>query len=74
MVHFINKYVKEYKSFHTFALSVLTKEASNWFDLGENDFNDNVSPYMSIATNVKESKHGKFPAVTHVDGSSRLQM
>jgi len=73
LVRFINEHVKKRESFRPFAPSCLAEEASNWFDLGDNDFNDNVSPYMSITANVKESKRGQIPAVTHVDGSSRLQ-
>ena len=49
------------------------EEECNWFDLGENLCNDNVSPFMSITAKVKKSKWAQIPAVTHVDGSSRLQ-
>lgn len=33
----------------------------------------NVSPYMSLTAMVKKEKRSQIPAVTHVDGSSRLQ-
>ncbi|KAG7366120.1 carbamoyltransferase [Nitzschia inconspicua] len=33
----------------------------------------NVSPYMSLTAMVKKEKRKEIPAVTHVDGSSRLQ-
>lgn len=73
LVRFINEHVKKRESFRPFAPTVLAEEASNWFDLGDNLCNDDVSPFMSITTQVKQSKQAQIPAVTHVDGSSRLQ-
>lgn len=72
LVRFINEIVKKRESFRPFAPSVLSEEAHNWFDLGATDDN-NVSPYMSMTALVKEAKRPLIPAVTHVDGSSRLQ-
>jgi hypothetical protein len=51
----------------------LAEEATNWFDLGENLVDANVSPFMSMTAMVHEDKRARIPAVTHVDGSSRLQ-
>jgi hypothetical protein len=49
-------------------------EAANWFDLGDHAPPDsNVSPYMSLTASVRREKRPSIPAVTHVDGSSRLQ-
>jgi carbamoyltransferase len=73
LVRFINEHVKNRESFRPFAPSVLAEEASNWFDLGDNMCDDNVSPFMSLTAYVKKSKRAQIPAVTHVDGSSRLQ-
>jgi carbamoyltransferase len=73
LVRFINEHVKKRESFRPFAPSVLAEEAAKWFDLGENVCDDNVSPYMSITAHVETSKRALIPAVTHVDGSSRLQ-
>ena len=73
LVRFINEHVKKRESFRPFAPSVLAEEAANWFDLGENICNDNVSPFMSLTAYVDKSKRAQIPAVTHVDGSSRLQ-
>jgi predicted NodU family carbamoyl transferase len=74
MVRFINQYVKKRESFRPFAPSVLAEYATEWFDMGEQDGdNDNKSPYMSLTAMVHEDKRHLIPAVTHVDGSSRLQ-
>jgi predicted NodU family carbamoyl transferase len=74
LVRFINENVKGRESFRPFAPSVLAEEAVNWFDLGSIVPSDgNVSPYMSLTAFVHEDKRSLIPAVTHVDGSSRLQ-
>ncbi len=78
LVRFINQSVKGRESFRPFAPSVLAEEASKWFDLGGTDkdnhnSNGNVSPYMSMTAVVHPEKRAFIPAVTHVDGSSRLQ-
>ena len=75
LVRFINEFVKKRESFRPFAPSCLAEEASNWFELGAHAANiqNNVSPYMSITAQVKNEKRDMIPAVTHVDGSSRLQ-
>lgn len=83
LVRFINEKVKSRESFRPFAPSVLVEEAANWFDLGEikegadnkksNNDAANVSPFMSMTAMVKPHKRALIPAVTHVDGSSRLQ-
>jgi len=75
LVRFINEFVKKRESFRPFAPSCLAEEASEWFELGDYAaaVNNNVSPFMSLTAQVKKSKRDKIPAVTHVDGSSRLQ-
>mmetsp|Transcript_46767 Transcript_46767/g.113984 ORF Transcript_46767/g.113984 Transcript_46767/m.113984 type:complete len:1053 (-) Transcript_46767:41-3199(-) len=74
LVRFINEFVKKRESFRPFAPSALVEHATEWFDLGvEDDSSSNVSPYMSMTAMVKEEKRARIPAVTHVDGSSRLQ-
>ena len=74
LVRFINEHVKSRESFRPFAPSVLAEEAVKWFDLGENAPRDgNSSPFMSMTAMVHEDKRPSIPAVTHVDGSSRLQ-
>lgn len=72
LVRFINQHVKKRESFRPFAPSVLVEHAADWFDLGDTGVSDK-SPYMSITAMVHEKKRALIPAVTHVDGSSRLQ-
>jgi carbamoyltransferase len=73
LIRFINEKVKSRESFRPFAPSVLLEEAHEWFHLGDDFIGANVSPYMSMTAMVREDKRESIPAVTHVDGSSRLQ-
>ncbi len=72
LVRFINEHVKKRESFRPFAPSVLAEHASEWFET-EKYRDDNFSPFMSLTAIVKKGKRARIPAVTHVDGSSRLQ-
>ena len=53
------------------APSVLNEHAADWF----NDMliAENVSPYMSITTKIKDEKCSLIPAVCHIDQTARLQ-
>ncbi|GAX09908.1 carbamoyltransferase [Fistulifera solaris] len=73
LVRFINEEVKSRESFRPFAPSVLAEEADKWFAIGESRLDNNVSPFMSMTAIVHKAKRAIIPAVTHVDGSSRLQ-
>jgi carbamoyltransferase len=61
----VNLKIKFRESFRPFAPAVLADKASEWFDI------DRESPYMLLVCQVREGRH--IPAVTHVDGSARLQ-
>jgi carbamoyltransferase len=61
----VNKKIKFRESFRPFAPAVLAEKASEWFDI------DRESPYMLLVCQVREGKY--IPAVTHKDGSARLQ-
>ena len=63
----LNQKIKFRESFRPFAPSVLREHVSEWFEL------DHDSPYMSLVANVTPEKQGQIPAVTHVDGSARIQ-
>ena len=60
----MNLKIKFRESFRPFAPSVLREYVSEWFEL------DADSPYMSLVAQVKRLE---IPAVTHVDGSARVQ-
>jgi carbamoyltransferase len=61
----VNLKIKFRESFRPFAPACLAEKASEWFDI------DRESPYMLLVCQVREGKG--IPAVTHVDGSARLQ-
>lgn len=62
----INLKVKFRESFRPFAPAVLRDKATKEFDLQP----DQESPYMLLVTQAKNANH---PAITHVDGSARVQ-
>jgi carbamoyltransferase len=61
----VNLKIKFRESFRPFAPACLAEKASEWFDI------DRESPYMLLVCQVAEGR--SVPAVTHVDGSARLQ-
>jgi len=82
----LNLKIKFRESFRPFAPSILSEEASNWFNL------QGDSPYMTMVADIKDDKKIKnekqdavsgfdklnlkrssIPAVTHVDFSARIQ-
>ena len=67
MKSIINMKIKRRESFRPFAPSVLEKFQTDWFD------DSYISPYMSSLAFVKEEKKKIIPAITHIDGTARLQ-
>ena len=67
MQNIINMKIKRRESFRPFAPSVLQKYQKEWFD------SDFMNPYMSSVASVKSNKKHLIPAVTHIDGTARLQ-
>ena len=65
MKDILNEKIKHRESFRPFAPSILEEYVSEYFEL------DVSSPYMLLVAKVK--KPDKIPAVTHVDGTGRLQ-
>lgn len=64
MQQMLNERIKFRESFRPFAPSVLQEEAAEWFSLAGD------SPYMLLVAPVIGDS---LPAVTHVDGSARVQ-
>ncbi|MCK6526173.1 hypothetical protein L6R50_00965 [Myxococcota bacterium] len=67
MKDLINQKVKFREAFRPFAPSVLEERAGELFDLHVD------SPYMLLVPNVRPERRGDLPAVTHVDGTARVQ-
>lgn len=65
----INAKVKRREPFRPFAPSVLEEEASAYFDMNGLD----SSPFMLFAVPVRAGQRAAIPAVTHVDGTARVQ-
>lgn len=65
---YVNK-VKGREWFRPFAGSVLEEHAHEWFEMRTLK----ASPFMMYAINVLPSKIGEIPAITHVDGTCRVQ-
>jgi len=63
----INLKIKFREKFRPFAPSILEEKVSEFFE-------DNVpSPFMEKVVPIRQGKRPLIPAVTHVDGSGRLQ-
>ena len=63
----INLRIKFREKFRPFAPSILEECVGDWFEV------DEPAPYMEKVFPVREEKRSLIPAVTHVDGSGRLQ-
>ena len=65
MKDILNEKIKHRESFRPFAPSILEEYVSDYFEL------DIASPYMLLVSKIKKPEI--IPAVTHVDGTGRLQ-
>lgn len=63
----VNNRVKFRESFRPFAPAVLWEHQQEYFDL------DIPTPYMLMVADIFTDKQSIIPAVTHVDGTGRLQ-
>ena len=69
MKEIVNKKIKFREPFRPFAPSVLEEIAKEYFDIS---VRDKPAYYMLVVAKVKKPK--EIPAVTHVDGTGRLQI
>ncbi|MBH5336226.1 carbamoyl transferase [Streptomyces pactum] len=67
MKDILNSKVKHREWFRPFAPAVPAHRAAEYFDL------DTESPFMLIVAPVREDKREEVPAITHVDGTARVQ-
>lgn len=67
MKDILNARVKFRESFRPFAPSVPEERCGEYFTI------DYPSPYMILVYDVREHMKSKIPAVTHVDGTGRVQ-
>jgi carbamoyltransferase len=67
MKQILNAKIKRRESFRPFAPSVLDRAVAEWFE------EDHPVPFMSQVFQIREAKRALIPAVTHADGSGRLQ-
>jgi carbamoyltransferase len=64
----VNK-VKGREWFRPFAGSMMQEHFEEWFET----YGMEESPFMTYAMDFKLEKHGECPAITHVDGTCRIQ-
>jgi carbamoyltransferase len=67
MKDILNHKIKRRESFRPFAPSVMREAVGEWF---ETDYD---VPFMLQVYQIREEKRAQIPAVTHVNGSGRLQ-
>lgn len=71
MQEILNVKIKRRESFRPFAPSILKSKVHEWFEIP--DSGDINVPYMMKVYKIREEQRPKIPAVTHVDGTGRLQ-
>lgn len=75
MRDWINAQVKQREKFCPLASAVLAERAAAWFDVPTPSLlpSPSASPFMQFAVPVRPGMAARIPAVTHIDGSARLQ-
>ena len=63
----LNNKIKKRESFRPFAPSILDDQVINWFEKSEE------VPFMTHVFKIKKDKRKLVPAITHQDGTGRLQ-
>ena len=67
MKDILNQRIKRREGFRPFAPSIMEEYTSEWFD------GSYPVPFMEKVYKIKQGKRDLIPAVTHVDGTGRLQ-
>ena len=67
MKEILNQRIKRREDFRPFAPSILLEATDEYFEKSHPD------PFMLKVYSIKQSKRNIIPAVTHIDGSGRLQ-
>lgn len=67
MQDILNRRVKFRENFRPFAPAVIEEAASDYFELS------GASPFMLLTPRVHAARRAEIPAVTHVDGTARVQ-
>jgi len=65
----VNAMVKKREAFRPFAPAVTLETAHEWFDIEAGT----ELPYMIMIVDVREEHRDALPAITHVNGSARVQ-
>src|SRR5580704_17216074 len=65
----INAMVKKREAFRPFARAVTVEVVRHWFDVPPMT----ALPYMIAAVDVRSGHRSELPAVTHFNGSARVQ-
>jgi carbamoyltransferase len=65
----INAMVKKREAFRPFAPAVSLEEVHKWFEVPEGT----DMPYMITIVDVRQEHRSSLPAITHVNGSARVQ-
>mgnify|MGYP001165427053 CR=1 FL=1 len=63
----INIKIKRRENFRPFAPTIISEKKKIWFQ------NERLNPYMSVVESIKPIKRKYIPAVTHIDGTGRVQ-
>src|SRR5690349_15056405 len=69
MKDILNEKIKHREQFRPFAPAVLLEETPRYFDCPPGQ----ESPYMLLVADVRPEYRDLLPAITHVDGTARLQ-
>ena len=67
MKDILNQRIKKREPFRPFASSILAEYAGDYFQ------QTHLAPTMLMVYQIKPERRSEIPAVTHVDGSGRLQ-